>query len=87
MTDPFAELRQHRAELKEMFASKGWEIWYSWAQSQIQAYRDSAVDETDPLKREEYRVTAIALKKFSSLPFFLMEQAETDSAEQAPKIS
>ena len=86
MTDPFAELREHRADLIEMFASKGWDIWQQWAKTQIAGHFEAAIHGPSAEEREHARLTGIALERFSKLPIFLMQQAETPSVDEAPTI-
>ena len=84
MSDQFQELREHRGDLKELFASKGWEIWWGWAQRRVQIKFEDAIRALTPEERENARVSGLALEEFTRLPFFLMEQAENVSADEAP---
>ncbi len=85
MTDKdFQELRDNRAAMIEFFASKGWEIFFKWISAQVAKDFELAIRETDPIKREQARCSGLAKEEIARIPFFLMEQADTVSAEQAP---
>lgn len=83
MNDDFKELRDNRTALQEFFATKGWEIYFKWISAQVARDFETAIRETDPLKREQARCEGLAKEKIARLPFFLMEQAEA-SADEAP---
>lgn len=82
--DAIQELRDNKAQMQEFFASKGWELWLKWSDSAKAHYFERAVRLTDAADREEARVKGLALEEFGRLPFFLMEQAESVPAKQAP---
>ena len=80
------EIKDNRGAMQEFFASKGWDLWLKWSKAMQEGYFDASVRLPDAKEREEARLTGLALERFSQLPIFLMGQAETVSAEQAPTI-
>lgn len=92
MTEPISvdaaiqELRDNKAQMTEFFASKGWELWLKWSESALSIYKDNSIAAETVAEREDNRAKYQALKYFNQLPFFLMQQAESVPANEAPKI-
>lgn len=77
------ELVENRAAIKELFASKGWEIWLKWSESALDVYKDNSVAADTVAEREENRAKYQALVYFNQLPFFFEQQIEKASADAA----
>lgn len=81
--DAYATLRANRGAIAEMAATKGWAIWQEWAETQMQIWRNAAVDLENPLERDNARHRALALKELRAIVFVLAD-VETALKDPAP---
>lgn len=77
------ELVDNKVHIKELFASKGWEIWLKWSESALGVYKDNSIAGKTVEEREDNRAKYQALMYFNQLPFFFEAQIEKATAEQA----
>lgn len=83
MSDAYEELRAHRADMVQFFASKGWELLLKWAEAQARVEFEKAIRGATPEEREAARVEGLAIEKVIRLPFFMAEHAGINTAKGA----
>ena len=71
--DAFEMLLQNRAQVMEMTAGAGYQVWMRWAKKQMDAYEHECFEAPTVELREEARISRKALKRFSDIPAFLGE--------------
>lgn len=72
---------------QELFQSAAWSIWSEWAEEMAEAYKTQALEGLMHEEREEARAMYQALKKFCSLPEFLVKLQEEVLATSSPADS
>ena len=70
-TNLFKLLDEYPSAFKEMFATKGWEIWITWVEAKRKEFQREAMDGSNPAVREEARIMYLALELFCNYPQFL----------------
>jgi hypothetical protein len=75
-SEAYKKLADNPKAMQELVNSVGWQILMAWADQMQEGFKDTCVMGENSSERDEARMQFVALKKFCTLPYFLVEVQE-----------